>query len=54
MDDVEALVEDFDAFGNVEVVGSAAVKRLKFGIVPEEFGGVEEFAVQVDEEVGWL
>ena len=30
-------------------MGGAAIKGLEFGIVPKEFGGVEDFAVQVDE-----
>lgn len=49
VDDVEPFVEDFDAFGDVEVVGGAAVEGFEFGVVPEEFGGVEDFAVEVDE-----
>lgn len=49
VDDVEALVEDFGALGDVEVVGGAAVEGFELGVVPEEFGGVEDFAVEVDE-----
>lgn len=49
VDDVEAFVEDLDALGDVEIVGGAPVERLEFGIVPEEFRRVEDFAVKVDE-----
>lgn len=42
VDDVEALVEEFDAFGDVEVVGGSAVEGFEFGVVPEEFWGVED------------
>lgn len=49
VDDVEAFVEDLDALGDVEIVGGAPVERFEFWIVPEEFWGVEDFAVKVDE-----
>lgn len=49
VDDVEALVQDFNSFGDVEVVCGASVEGLEFRVVPEEFGRVEDLAVQVDE-----
>ena len=48
MDDVKAFIEDFYAFGDVEIVGGAAVEGLKFWVVPKEFRSVEDFAVEVD------
>ncbi len=45
VDDVEAFIEDFDSFCDIEVVGGASVEGFEFGVVPEEFGGVEDFAV---------
>lgn len=49
VDHVEPLVEDFDALAYVEVMGGSTIEGFKFGVVPKEFGGVEDFAVQVDE-----
>ena len=48
-DDVKPFVEDLRALGDVEVVGGLAVEGLEFGVVPEELGGVEDLAVEVDE-----
>ncbi len=49
VDDVEAFVENFDPFVDVEVVRSSAVVRLELGVVPEKFRGVENLAVEIDE-----
>jgi len=46
---IETFVEDLDAFGNIEIVSGASVKRLEFGIVPKEFRSVEDLAVQINE-----
>lgn len=43
VDDIESLVEELDAFCNVEVVGCTAVEGFEFRVVPEKFGGVENF-----------
>ena len=48
MNNVKPLIKAFNAFGDIEVVGGAAIERFKFWIVPKELGRIEDIAMKVD------